>query len=229
MSNVTQILNQIESGDPSAADQLLPLLETSLADNGGPTLTHALLTGSPAIDAGDNNLAIDTFGNPLQTDQRGSGFSRISGGRVDIGAFELIQPLTVSIDIQPNILNLNSNGVIAVAILSTADFSAATVDVGTVVFAGASVVSSSLQDVNGDGLPDLVLHFRVQETQLATIYSQLLLDDMDAHGILDSSRQTFSVTLTGQTIDGESISGSDDLELFFAGQALRDLLDQLFS
>ena len=53
-----------------------------LQDNGGPTFTHALLCGSPAIDAG-TNFAL------LATDQRGDGFPRIFGAATDIGAFEL--------------------------------------------------------------------------------------------------------------------------------------------
>lgn len=56
----------------------------SLADNGGPTLTMAVLAGSPAINAGSNALL-----GGLVTDQRGAGFSRIAGGIVDIGAFEI--------------------------------------------------------------------------------------------------------------------------------------------
>ena len=59
-----------------------------LADNGGPTLTHALLAGSPAIDAGTDTLAVDPNGVRLTADQRGVGFDRIKFGRVDIGAFE---------------------------------------------------------------------------------------------------------------------------------------------
>jgi len=50
-----------------------------LASNGGATPTHALLTGSPAIDAGDNTYC-------PQTDQRW--FSRPFGSACDIGAFE---------------------------------------------------------------------------------------------------------------------------------------------
>lgn len=60
-----------------------------LANNGGPTQTMALLPGSPTINAGSNALAIDPIGVPLTNDQRGAGFSRIAGGWVDMGAFEL--------------------------------------------------------------------------------------------------------------------------------------------
>ena len=64
----------------------------TLANNGGPTQTIALLTGSPAINAGSIALAVDANGNPLTTDQRGAGFPRFEGSpnneTVDIGAFE---------------------------------------------------------------------------------------------------------------------------------------------
>ena len=50
-----------------------------LADNGGPTRTHALLAGSPAVNAGSNP-------DGLTTDQAGN--ARVQGGRIDIGAFE---------------------------------------------------------------------------------------------------------------------------------------------
>jgi hypothetical protein len=64
----------------SAAAPIDPLLGP-LQDNGGPTLTHALLPGSPAVDAGNNAYATDW-------DQRGEGFPRIVNGTIDIGAFE---------------------------------------------------------------------------------------------------------------------------------------------
>ncbi len=49
----------------------------SLAYNGGPTETIALLPGSPAIGAGSVALAVDpSTGQPLTTDQRGSSFVR---------------------------------------------------------------------------------------------------------------------------------------------------------
>jgi CSLREA domain-containing protein len=70
-----------------------------LADNGGPTQTHALLSTSPALDAGDNCVTQSTHCgdsniSQLTTDQRG--FSRIVDGpdvdttaTVDIGAYEM--------------------------------------------------------------------------------------------------------------------------------------------
>jgi hypothetical protein len=54
-----------------------------LANNGGPTRTHARSPYSPAIDAGN-----PAFTPPPDFDQRGSGFPRIADGRIDIGAFE---------------------------------------------------------------------------------------------------------------------------------------------
>jgi hypothetical protein len=58
-----------------------------LADNGGPTLTHALLPGSPAIDAGDASLVAGVGATPA-FDQRGAPFSRVVGTRIDMGAVE---------------------------------------------------------------------------------------------------------------------------------------------
>jgi hypothetical protein len=68
-------------GDQINTDPLLGPLQ----DNGGPTFTHALLPGSPAIDAGDPN-----FSPPPFNDQRGC--PRVINGRIDIGSFER-QPL----------------------------------------------------------------------------------------------------------------------------------------
>jgi CSLREA domain-containing protein len=58
-----------------------------LASNGGATKTHALLVGSPAIDAGDP-MAVAGVGGVPANDQRGAPFGRVYGGRIDIGAFE---------------------------------------------------------------------------------------------------------------------------------------------
>jgi parallel beta-helix repeat protein len=59
----------------------------ALANNGGPTQTHALLAGSPAINAGDTTLT---------TDQRGYG--RPAGGTDDIGAYEYdATPLAITL------------------------------------------------------------------------------------------------------------------------------------
>jgi hypothetical protein len=214
----------------SGTIDIATVIDPNLADNGGPTLTHALVEGSPALGAGDNDKAVDEDGNPLVYDQRGEGFARIYGGTVDIGAFEE-QPLSVQIDVKPgsdpNSINLSSNGLIAVAIFTTDDFDASRVDGSTVVFAGAGAVHSALEDVDGDGDLDMVLHFQVQDTILADIYAQLLENDIDGDGILDSSRQALAVSLFGETVNGEEIVGTDEVDLFFSGKALRDLLDEL--
>jgi len=66
----------VPPGTISADPQLTPL-----ADHGGPTFTHGLAVGSPAIDQGSNVLT-------LLSDQRGTGFDRVVGMGADIGAFE---------------------------------------------------------------------------------------------------------------------------------------------
>ena len=72
-------------GDQINTDPMLGPLQ----DNGGPTFTHALLTSSPAIDAGDTNFNPNSFNPPMVYDQRGTGFNRVVNGRIDIGAFEV--------------------------------------------------------------------------------------------------------------------------------------------
>ena len=74
-------------GDQINTDPMLGPLQ----DNGGPTFTHALLPGSPAIDAGDPK-----FTPPPYYDQRGPVFWRVRNGRIDSGSFEVQQGTTPS-------------------------------------------------------------------------------------------------------------------------------------
>ncbi|MEH2107263.1 DUF4347 domain-containing protein [Nostoc sp.] len=67
----------------TSANPIDPKL-SPLQDNSGATFTNALISDSPAINAG-NNALIPTG---ITTDQRGAGFDRISKGTVDIGALE---------------------------------------------------------------------------------------------------------------------------------------------
>jgi hypothetical protein len=84
-------------------------------------------------------------------------------------------------------------------------------------FAGAGVEEWGLVDANQDGRLDLQLN-----------YAQLLPDDLDGDGVLDSTRQTAAVSVTGRTLDDVLFSGSDSINLFLAGRNLRELLARLF-
>ncbi|CAG0927898.1 hypothetical protein TFLX_00682 [Thermoflexales bacterium] len=62
-----------------------------LDDNGGPTLTVALLPGSDAIDAADQVQGCVNYNSVLPTDQRGA--PRVAGTWCDVGAYEFGSPL----------------------------------------------------------------------------------------------------------------------------------------
>jgi hypothetical protein len=89
------------NGSFTLADPKIGLLQ----NNGGATQTHALLAGSPAIDAGDNNPGgcKDKLGATLTTDQRGA-TRPVNGGselRCDIGAYEYLAKIPQAIAFSP--------------------------------------------------------------------------------------------------------------------------------
>ena len=108
-------------------------------------------------------------------------------------------PRVVTIDVKPdgfpNSINVRSNGVIPVAVLTTAAFDAATVDPSTVRFGPNAATPVNRQgqfdDVDRDGDADLVLHFRTRDT-----------------GVVCG---TTSIVLSGRTYSGEPIKGFDSV------------------
>ena len=111
---------------------------------------------------------------------------------------------SVDIDIKPgsypNAINLDSQGVIPVAILSSSFFDATTVDPDTVALGGTSVAVRGKgnkylaheEDINGDGLIDLLV--------------QVETENLDPN-----SFQNGYAVLLGQTYDGVQIEGSDEI------------------
>ena len=102
IGNAGNVLDAAPIGSPDADGNLVgtntnpidPLLG-ELADNGGPTKTHELLIGSPAIDAGQTTTIID---------QRGELRPNAGGNGPDIGAFEE-QTLTLRVDTSDDLLD----------------------------------------------------------------------------------------------------------------------------
>jgi hypothetical protein len=125
--------------------------------------------------------------------------------------YSLDEPTTVTIDIKPgsdpNSINChNEKGVIAVAILTSPEFDATTVDHTTVTFEGASETHVNKasgearrheEDVDADGDTDLVFHFRRGDTDLTC--------------------ESTEGTLIGETFDDQAIVGTDAVRMIDPG------------
>ncbi|GAB5404998.1 MAG: hypothetical protein Aurels2KO_32290 [Aureliella sp.] len=167
-----------------------------LADNGGPTLTHALLPDSPAINAGDNSLAVAPNGDVLTTDQRGE--SRLVG-TVDIGAFEApantnwrpIDDITVAEDAADQVVDLS---------MAFADSANVTLS--------ASSGDNSLVYATISGT-DLNLSFEANHSGSTTVTVQATAD-----GVTTESSFLVTVTpVTDLTADDDTFSGMEDITL----------------
>jgi hypothetical protein len=107
--------------------------------------------------------------------------------------------LQVGIDIKPgsypNSINLKSKGVIPVAILTTDVLDTTTVDPLSVEFgpngATGSHGTGHIEDIDGDGAQDLVLHFKTEDV-----------------GITCGDT---SATPTGETVSKQAVEGSDSI------------------
>jgi len=137
-----------------------------------------------------------------------TGFDDITLGSATPGPEELpYGPGEFGIDIKPgsdrNPINPNSKGVIPVAILGSATFDVATVDVNALAFGSDEatpahdltdpvVYADHLKDVNSDGFMDLITHYRTQDTGIAK-------DDTEA-------------CLTGDTTGGVAIYDCDAIK-----------------
>ena len=111
-------------------------------------------------------------------------------------------PIPVIIDIKPGIdpnsINLKSKGVVPVAILTTEDFDAETVDPETVEFAGTGPVRWTICDVDDDGDLDMLFHFKTQD--------------------LDLDEDSTEATLIGKTFDEIAIEGTDAVNIVPRGK-----------
>ncbi|WP_442510886.1 right-handed parallel beta-helix repeat-containing protein [Novipirellula sp. SH528] len=185
-----------------------------LQDNGGATLTRAPLAGSPLLEAGNSEIT----GLPA-LDQRG--VDRILGRGIDIGSVET-PALDFRGETESGRINLNSadkgGKTMSIVLYSTATSDVSQIQVDSIAWAGASVHRSKLVDVDGDGRLDLVLKFRLKETDLLARYTTALQADQD------NSVQQLEIELTGNTLSGNSFTSLISVEAETTGKKLRNLL-----
>jgi CSLREA domain-containing protein len=165
-----------------------------LQNNGGVTLTHALLADSPAIDTGNNSLI------SAATDQRGAEFERISGATVDIGAYEVQSTSPPPANTDTVVTNTNDSGVgsLRQAILNAN----ATAGADTITFVG----------VFSDTTPDTItltsgsLSITDDVTILGTGASKLTINGNNTSGVFE-----ISGTGTDVSIDGLQVTNANDV------------------
>lgn len=160
--------------------QLDPL---ALVNNGGPTQTIALLAASPAVNSGDP--AVSGAG---QFDQRGSGFARVKGGHLDIGAFESGTLPTLSInDVSVNETNGGSAQAVFTITLSTPSNQIVSVVAQSASNAGNPVATAG---VDYTALPATTVTFN--PGQISKTVNVTVLGDT-----LDENDEKFAVNLSG--------------------------------
>ena len=108
------------------------------------------------------------------------------------------EQLDAVIDINPgsdiNPINLKSKGLVPVALLTTDNMDALTVDLNSIIFSGAKPAKWGVQDVDGDGNDDVLLHFKTGE-------------------LSDLSSGSTEAVLTGATLDSTLFSGKDSVKI----------------
>lgn len=209
-AGLTGITNGNQGNQVGSSGSPIDPLLGPLANNGGPTRTHALLPGSPALNAGSNAKVPAGF-----MDQRG--LARISGGTVDIGAFEktfLAGPYVVDTtsDDQNGIYNAGQLSLREAILLANDHDGPDTITFSSTVFAnilqtiilshGELPITSAIT-LNGPGASLLA----VSGNNLSRVFN---IDDATT-GLLDVALSGLSIT-SGRTGAGQSGGGIQNSE-----------------
>lgn len=184
------------------------IVEPSLAQNGGDTLTHALAAGSRALEGGSNTLATtggddgipgtgDANETALAGDQRDAPFNRINGVAVDIGAYEqkafdatslIVNTVADVVDFDETVISLRE-----ALIASAARVGDDTITFDAVVFAAPSSILLELGQLSTLDANSVTIDGPGRDLLTVDAQGRSRVIDFDGYG--------------GRTIDGLTITG----------------------
>jgi hypothetical protein len=154
-----------------------------------------LLAGSPSVDVGSNaavppTMLLDLDGNPRVVDGDRNGTAT-----VDLGAYEFQPPLLLAMDIKPggcpNSFNINSNGVLPVALLGSADLDVTQVNLASVHISRVDEVGEHLTPHEGPPGP----HTTIEDVATPFTGPACACHDFEGDGFLDLSLKFKSADL----------------------------------
>lgn len=197
--------NQVGTGTP-----IDPLLG-SLMNNGGPTSTHALQPGSPAIDKGNSALATDQRGSPRLVD---NGNVVNAGNGTDIGAYEAPDTTAPTVSItavspDPRNSSVSSITIVFSEVVQNFDIT----DMTLTRNGGADLLPLSPASLNSGSNPTFTLENLGTLTGTAGTYVLTLsvsdITDANGNALSSGATETWVVDTTAPTLLATGFEDND--------------------
>lgn len=213
--------------DDTMIDVLINGVSTGVTASGFRQLSGVFTIGTGFVD-GVNTLDFVVLNSGFNP----SGFRAALMGEADpvVEEAPAATVIEATLDIKPggdsDKIKLGCKGKLPVAVLGTAEFDPSTIDLASIRLGAAAVVmkkhdryQASMEDTDGDGLDDLVLHFEIRdlgidETSTELAFSALTTDGIEVTAVADITvkAKKSKSDKSGKGKKDKSAHGDDDEE-----------------